>query len=203
MNACPGLLGILFFVKLLSCNEPELGKQVVDAGTFPLSPGSTWKYAIYDSLKHRADTVVVSIIDSTYLSDGTVTAVWQYAYSHSIDLQYVAQSGDSILVYQSPDIQSLSMILVLPLEVGHQWTSSPPSSMKVTAREEVDVPGGSFARAIRVEQHPFIGNFYGGTTYWFVPDFGLVRMRQAWMDTMADDRVNTVWELLSFERRQE
>ncbi len=202
MNSYPALFSILCFVKLFSCNEPELGKQVVDAGNFPLSLGSTWKYAIYDSTKHRADTVVVSITDSTYLSDGTAAAVWQYAYSHSVDTQYVAQSRDSILVYRSPDVRSLSMVLVLPLEVGRQWLNSPPGSMKVTARENVDVPGGSFARALRVEQHPFIGNFYGGTTYWFVPDVGLVRMHRAWMDTMADDRVNTVWELLSFKRRQ-
>ena len=202
MSSYPALFSILCLVKLFSCNEADLGKQVIDAANFPLSLGSIWRYAIYDSIKHRADTVVVSIIDSTALSDGVPAAVWQYAYSHSVDTQYVAQSGDSILVYRSPDVRSLSMVLVLPLEVGRQWTSSPPASMKVTAREKVDVPGGSFARALRVEQHPFIGNFYGGTTYWFVPDVGLVRMRRAWMDTMADDRVNIVWELLSFERRQ-
>jgi hypothetical protein len=202
MNSHPALFSILCLVKFFSCNEPDLEKQVVDAGNFPLSLGSIWKYAIYDSTKHRADTVVVSIIDSTALSDGVPAAVWQYTYSHSADMQYVAQSGDSIFVYRSPDVRSLSMVLVLPLEVGREWTNSPPASMKVTAREKVDVPGGSFAGALRIEQHPFIGNFYGGTTYWFVPGIGLVRMHRSWIDTMAEDRVNTVWDLLSFERRR-
>ena len=201
MNCHPALISILCFVKLFSCNEPDPRKQVVDASNFPLSLGSTWKYAIYDSINHRADTVEVSITDSTFLNDGVPAAVWQYAYSDSVDTQYVVQAGDSILIYRSPDVRSLSLVLVLPLEVGREWTNSPPASMKVTTREKVDVPDGSFARALRIEQHPFIGNFYGGTTYWFVPDVGLVRMRRAWLDTMADDRVNTVWELLSFELR--
>lgn len=200
MNSYPALFSILCFVKLFSCNETDPGKQVIHAGNFPMSLGSTWKYAVYDSIAHTADTVVVSIIDSTALSDGTTAAVWKYAYRRSVDSQYVTRAGDSIMVYRSPDVRSLSMILALPLEVGREWITSPPGTMKIVAKEKVHPPAGSFANALRVEQHPFIGNFYGGTTYWFVPDVGLVRMHRSWMDTMADNSVNTVWELLSFER---
>ena len=200
MNSFSAILSILCFVRFFSCNEPDPGKQVVNRDSFPLSVGSTWKYAIYDSIKHRTDTVVVSIVDSTFLETGTAATMWHYAYSRSSDVQYVAQSGDSILVYGSPDVSSLSLVLILPLEVGLQWTTSPPGSMKVTAQEQFKAPGGLSLPAFRVEQHPFIGNFYGGTTYWYVPDIGLVRMRRSWTDTMAGDRMNTMWELLSFER---
>jgi hypothetical protein len=190
----------LFIVKFFACNKPTPGDQAFPIEQFPLTIGSTWKYAIRDSVMQTLDTVLVSVVDSTILSDGTTAAVVQYAYGRSVEMQYVALSGDSLLTYKSPDVRNLSMILVFPMELGRQWTTSPPGSMKVTARESVNVPGGSFAGALRIEQHPFIGNFYGGTTYWFAPGTGLVRMHRSWMDTMADTRVNVIWELVSFQK---
>jgi hypothetical protein len=173
--------------------------QSVNAENLPLSVGSAWTYAIYDSVRHKADTVAVTIVDSTVLSNGSAAMIFQYAYRHSVDSQFVAREGDSVLVYRSPEVGTLSMIYILPFEVGRQWTSYTPASMKVAAMERVSVPSGSYGRTFRVEHHPNIGNFYGGTTFWFAPNVGLVRLRRSWIDTIAENRVNTVWELLSYQ----
>jgi hypothetical protein len=198
MNLCTFAVSVFLFFRFLSCQGKGEGPETVNAANLPLSVGSTWTYAIYDSIGNAADTVRITVADSAALSNDSPALLLQYAYAHSRDEHYLATYGDSVFVYHSPDIGSLSMIYVLPFAPGRQWTSYPPASMKVRAMERVAVPAGSYERAFRLEHHPFIGNFYGGTTFWFVPHVGLVRMRRAWIDTMGGDRVNTVWELLEY-----
>jgi hypothetical protein len=199
MNPSVIAVSVLLLLRSFSCQGKDNGPETVTGKNFPLSLGSTWTYAIYDSIGKTSDTVSVAVTDSAALSDDSPAVIIQYAYLHSRESQYVVTSGDSILVYRSPDVGSLSMIYVLPFAPGRQWISSPPGSMKVGATERVAVPAGAFERSFRIDHHPFIGNLYGGTTFWFVPNVGLVRMRRAWVDTMGGDRVNTVWELLKYD----
>jgi hypothetical protein len=199
MNSFPLILSSLCVIRFFSCEGGSNAPQSVNADNLPLSVGSAWTYAIYDSVRHVADTVTVTVVDSTLLSNGSTAMIFQYAYTHSLESQYVVRSGDSVLVYRSPEIGTLSMIYILPFEVGRQWTSYTPASMKVTAMDRVSVPAGSFDRTFRIEHHPNIGNFYGGTTFWFAPNVGLVRLRRSWIDTIAENRVNTVWELISYQ----
>lgn len=198
MNLSVCAVSVLLLLRSFSCQGNDNGPETVNAKNLPLSMGSTWMYAVYDSIGKIADTVSVTVTDSTTLSNDSPAVILQYVYSHSRESQYVATSGDSVFVYGSPDISTLSMIYVLPFAPGRQWISSPSASVKVGAIERVAVPAGSFERSFRIDHHPFIGNFYGGTTFWFVPNVGLVRMRRAWFDTMGGDRVNTVWELLRY-----
>jgi len=175
------------------------GTQGMKASQFPLSVGCRWTYAVYDSIKKSADTVNVKIVGTTQLSDGNRATVWQYTYSKSVDTQFVARSRDTVFFYQSHDVGSLSKILIFPLTVGRRWTTYPPGSMTVSAAERVTAPARRFRNSYRIAEHPSIGNFYGGTTYWFVANVGMVRMHKKWVDTMADDRANVIWELLRFK----
>ncbi len=191
------IMAVLSF-GLSACTNNQVGPRVVFSSQFPSSVSSAWTYAIYDSIAHQADAVTVSVHDKISASSTGATYIWIYRYSTHTDSIYVVTTGDTIgYYYILGDNQSPFIKLIFPLKVGQTW-AAPYNSFTVEAEDTLSVPAGSFSNAFRVFDQPHEGNFYGGTTYWIVPQIGIVKERLQWFVTVDNERENQTWQLLSY-----
>ena len=44
---------------------------------FPNNKGSWWKYVMYDSVYLTTDTILITVVDTTHLNNGTKVTIWK------------------------------------------------------------------------------------------------------------------------------
>ncbi len=166
--------------------------SVFDLQDFPNTSGTTWTYAVYDSLTHQADTAVVTVFGQTILPNTRWATLWQIAYRTRIDSAYVIISGDTVAIYSNGDIRTF----VFPLAVGQAWKG--PfflDSTRVTQSGSISVPAGSFQNGFRTVRTTRAPNQYGRDDVWLVPRVGIVDVH---LTAVGFSFRNTTWELLTY-----
>jgi hypothetical protein len=191
---------ILFLLIFCSCFFSCKDSTVTPSGTSESNDGLPpyWKYAIYDSLAHTADTLLLHAVDSLRLPDGRSAIRLLYLYRTRTDTVFGTHSGDTLLFYSSEDFITPTLMFVVPFQVGTGWHYPSPDSFTVVAKETVAVPTGNFMNCYKITRVPFEGNFYGGTDYWLDSSIGLIRLHEHWLITIGPTQRNVVWNLLSY-----
>ena len=190
--------GALWF----SCGRESVGPSGAEIADFPNYVGSYWKYVRYDSLSWpdtvRIDTVLVSIVDTTVLSNDETASVWVYEFEDRPDTQYVSIVNDTVRVYRNAEPSYLDYIYIFPLEVGKSWGTTVWDSSRVVDEEEITVPFGTFQKSFRVDRLATgTVDYYLSTSAWIVNKVGMVQLNRFiyGIGPLAHDR----WELLNYE----
>jgi hypothetical protein len=190
------LISLTSMLLLFGCSNNGVEPSNKKLTNYPTSVGSVWRYAVYDSIAQKADTVKVTI--NSQISSSAISSkyLWLYNYSDYTDSVYVIISGDAIKYFSvSKSSQVPTKVFYYPLKEGAKYSDS-YYSIDVTI-ESVSVPVGKFDGIYRIYEHPYIGNLYGGSTFWIAPDIGILKEQLKWHDTMSGELVNKTWELLS------
>ena len=159
---------------------------------FPNTIGTSWTYAIFDSIGQRADTAIVTVAGQTiHPYFGPVTAL-RTAYKNRTDSQYVRISGDTMTIYEENDARSY----VFPLSVGQRWTGwFLIDTSIVTQRGTISVPMGSFQNGFKVESTVRGYNIFFRKSVWLVPQVGIVDVR---LTVVGIGYETTTWKLLTY-----
>jgi len=186
-------------IYFLSCSNNEVGPSNTLSIQIPLSVGSTWTYAIYDSVAHNADTVKVTVHDKISSTFSGYTYLLLYHYSKHIDSLYAVVSMDTLYYYTTTDIVNPLMKFVFPLKEEQGWHAL---GYSISVRKEnIVVPADTFKNCYAVYQQPNIGNQSGGITYWIVPGVGMVEKHILIIERLsppANGLTNITWKLLSY-----
>jgi|GEM_PF-3115184 len=196
----------------------------VGQSSFPLTPGSTWTYAIYNSVPvpPGRDTVQVSIL-KTDTTLGKIQSLWELKYTGNVgyvgtDSITVMFSGNTLHFDFPQGVVSGTQSIVFPLIVGKKWTvpikistQSTISRYSVVSKDTVSWQGGTFNRSYQVVQKASIKLENDGihattndtTNYWIEPGIGIVKIHQyehrGSVTSAADYFSNTTWTLLSYK----
>jgi hypothetical protein len=188
----------LMFVMLLgfsSCKETTT-ETTIQPFDFPLSVGSTWTFATYDSISLARDTVEVRIIGTTQVSNGMPATLWRYKYTNRVDTLIVARYSDTVVFYS----HAHAPMLLFPMKVGNAWGRQLVDTFTVASEMLVSLPsrlGAIIAyHAFIVEQKSLLPNDYSSFEYWVVPNIGIVKMLQQDFVTVELTRTNITWTLL-------
>ena len=173
---------------------PEPGDLISD---FPTRVGLTWTYAIHDSsfddsgqlLLARTDSLVITVISRTIVSDTHHVAKWLYAFSDTTDtvtvdiLPSVVTMTGAIRIYSSPYAETRDAEYMFPLSVGRSWGSTyylGGDTSAVLEQDTMTVSGGTFPNAFHIWRNSYaIGPVSGILlNIWFVPKTGFVRSHQ-------------------------
>jgi hypothetical protein len=161
---------------------------------FPSRRGSSWTYAVYDSIARQADTLVVTILRDTIYS-GVVSSIWRLAYRARVDSQHVIITNDTVRIAPS-ERSYLITKYVFPFRAGARWQGDFATQTSIVAQIGPIVSGHhSFARAFNVVETWSLLNDRGNVSTWLVPGIGIVKRHR---EQAGFSVVNSTWELLSF-----
>ncbi len=199
MNSIIGVgSSLILCTCLFSCKESVTGPSASSLD-FPLTVGSTWTYATFDSLSLARDTVVLTIVGTTTETNASSATQWRYASSGSVDTFTVARFGDTLEF----NTFRLPPTFVFPLTVGKAWKTQMIDSFEVTGQMMVSLPsplGEVIAyQATIVHQQTALPNSFVQHDYWVVPGIGIVAVyEQGFNSTVRLERTKTVWTLVSY-----
>jgi len=189
-----------------SCKEGAT-ETTIEPFDFPLSIGSTWTYATYDSvwtnpgssfLSLVRDTVEVKIVGTTSLSNGIPATLWRYKYTNRAETLAVARTSDTVVFYS----YTHDPMFIFPLKVGSAWGRQYVDTFTVTSQTLISLPSSLGAiiayTAFTVDQQSLLPNDFSFFRYWLVPKVGIVRQVRQTFVTVASTKSKTSWELLSY-----
>ena len=203
------VLGLFAGCNLLGSKQSNLSP------TIPLTPGSTWAYAVYDSTSPpKLDTLRVSILQ-TDTTSGQIRSLWKFKFTNHTDTITVVSSGSTLNFafpqgFASPQGFAVTKI-VFPLEVGKKW-SDDTSSYSVVSKDTVSWSGGTFNENYQMVQK--INTLWdkgtitywsdkGTITYWIEPNIGLVKAHYhegfGTTPTGPFSYFHATWTLLSYK----
>jgi len=199
-------LVFIFSLGFISCkkmNEPDYNNP--GKSQFPMSVGSVWEYAIVDTLIHtytgeteiHHDTVDVTIIGTTTLSNGKNAAIWQYKFRNKIDSLFVFLSDDSLIFYDDDEYLTIKFGFMLQLQANNEWELS-AINYKVFLKDTLQVPVGLFVKVYHVEEYERQGNVIGWNDYFIVPKIGIVKYHYGTFFTISEINNNIEWKLLAY-----
>lgn len=137
-----GVCGVLFILFLASCGGSDNGTGG-DGNTtqappyFPNAVGTEWQYKVYDHLQDNYDTITVTIVGQTSLTDvARQASIWIFSpcgrpeddgYANLYDTLFVVAPGssydgvdeDSVVIYSSSNPVKQFIKIMLPLEIGN------------------------------------------------------------------------------------
>lgn len=218
------ILSVLSLLMLTGCGDtPLTNNQMTNPKDYLWSGGVGSEYQ-YDNIyilrdKDNLDTILTSnqatyviverdtpntrndVIGITIRRVIEDTIILNQRYFASNSLLWEDGQGDSIRQ------------LVVPLAVGTVFQSSLVSKTKITsANDEVSVPAGKF-KCIRLEEElpsfdilnddgtKIAGPFTGKYTYWYAPNYNLVKMKYEGIDTSQTPRTKWIRYSISQELR--
>ena len=223
MKRLPVYIILIVVVSLFTGCQSFVSNETGTSGSasfFPLTPGSTWTYAKYDSVDSERDTVRIRIL-KTDTTSGEFRSLWQLRYTGHADSITVVSTGDTVsfdFPKELPVGFSGKQSIVLPLIVGKKWTlpikiSTQPtvSRYSVVSKVSISWRGGSLNNSYQVIQQAGITLENNGihattsdtTTYWIKPGIGIVKMHQfvhmGSVTSAADYFSDATWTLLSYK----
>ena len=194
------LIPILFaFAIILQSNSCKKNNTTPLYNTeFPNNTGTWWKYKMYDYLLASLDTVTVTIVGDTKLSDGTDVKIWKRDYkfgSSATDTIFVSNKSDGIRMYNSLGVFKK---YVFPLAVGNYWTTrSVPDTNRVVLKGDTSIIAGVFNGAYKITRDSRIP--YGQFIWeqeWYAPNIGMIFRN--YNEVNGGPTENRVWELVSY-----
>ncbi|HKI47072.1 MAG TPA: hypothetical protein VKA08_17210 [Balneolales bacterium] len=178
---------------------------------FPLATGSTWTYAVYDSVysayhgSNRLDStshirVKVTVLKNVQVDSNHVTSLWQFQFPGQIDTVYVSSASDSVRL-KIPTISYGPTTFILPLSIGQKWSGEGISgTYSVVSVDTLSFNGMSFSRVYYIVQTPSGSNGHNefiNIKYWIQPGVGIVKAHYYDSSTFTPT-TNTSWKLLSY-----
>ena len=172
---------------------------------FPNKVGNQWTYRVYNWAAQQWETATVTVIghDIIELETPQVVAVWEAVWDYKTETLYVAQRGDSVLIYPAGSIYPVAKY-IFPLEDGATWTYRHAYGQATTTIYALDTCSSCtemynycFRYYTRVEGIVFEDE----SIYWgyLAPQVGMVRGSRA--EEFNYSMINyDNWELLDYER---
>ncbi len=194
------ILGLLTLICMAagSCSEssPPVAK-VLASELFPNTVGCTWRYAAFDSITGRADTVTVEIVGSITLTNGAEAAVWRHQKSDTIWYRYLSTQGRRVVEYPEISGGSANLVYIFPMTIGTEWVSNPrwADTSHVVKSDSARHPACALGAAYLVERSWSAGVSHGFADTWFIPKVGIIGS-----DLFSANSVDTTretWELIS------
>ncbi len=193
------LLFSLAALMVISCNKKnenpiETIPQQIDY--FPNTIGYQWTYSVYDSTLQQSDTLTVTIVGQTILSNGDKANIWQYKDSGKTDTNYVTRHADTIRFYYNylPDL-ILKDIFVFPFIVGKYWHGiNSFDTCKIIADKNIQVYAGDF-NAMELEKKLTGPNYFLYENIWFA-QVGIVKIYKEEFNFAPVTK--TTWELIKY-----
>ena len=218
------LTSLLAGCQLFGSGNSNLDKpsDTPSSSYFPLTTGSTWTYAVYDSTYSMHSNLVsasniqvtVTVLKNVQVDSTHLTSLWQFQFPGHTDTVSVTLTGDSVRIkvlpttsYTPPNaifITPEPVDFILPLSVGQKWSGEGINgTYSVISEDTLSINGMSYSRAWHIVQTPeeAIGNEYIGYEYWIQPGVGIVKAHEDDACTVCGTDGNTVvvvWKLLSF-----
>lgn len=207
------LLSIVVGVLLVGCQLLGSGDSNGNKPTssyFPLTPGSTWTYAQYDSTysnyeikKLYSDSqtrVTVTILKNVQVDSNHVKSLWQFQFPGHTDTAFVSSASDSVRL-EIPSLSYGPATFILPLSIGQKWSGKGINgTFSVVSPDTLLLNGLNFSKAWQIMQYPeeMVGNEYVGIDYWVQPGVGIVKADKRDNCTVCGTYNVVVWELLSY-----
>ncbi|EDP72063.1 hypothetical protein FBALC1_13217 [Flavobacteriales bacterium ALC-1] len=165
---------------LISCDKQELNSMQNDAEYFPNSVGLYWKYQRHDSISNiiTIDTINVSITADTLISN-KIFKIWEYEFTNSIKKYYVTQSNDSVFIYDSPQIDVIEKIYIIPFALNDGWVipTRRNDTSYVANIQDITINEMTYDDVFKIKRREFgFANNAKFETIWFKPYVGLVRI---------------------------
>ena len=168
---------ILFAYTFLfaSCQKEDSEITVNEAAYFPNTVGTYWKYERYDSTTSQIDTISVSIIGDTIVSEETYK-IWKYDYGDWVEREYVIQTNDSIKFFSSQFGYSYRLYIV-PFELGLGWDNPRfiEDTSYVSGIQDIIIDNGVYHDVVLIERFSAGLNIYLDEKIWIKPQIGLVK----------------------------
>ncbi len=187
---------------LCACSGIEHSSEIVvqESVSFPLRSGSTWVYALYDSVSQLRDTLTARIVKVTETKDGA-RSVWLLKYLQHTDTAFVDRSGDTLRFrHFHPDLFKDNLSLEFPLDPGKVWSDELARTYSVISIDTVSWGGGARGESAHVEIHYGDVGDSGHTDFWIEPRVGIVRFLIFLfvVDSDISPRMNQSWTLLTY-----
>jgi len=167
------------------------------SSSFPLSPGSTWTYAIYNysSPNLKQDTMQVKILQTDTTSE-QIQSLWILQYHRLVDSTFTLPNGhvvytpvilrvlhtDSIAISYSRNALRFSFPqnvvatkIAYPLKVGEKWTDN-NSRYTIISKDSLSWDKDKSYKSYRIVQKISTYRDKGTITYWIEPDIGIVKI---------------------------
>jgi len=180
----------------ISCNDSSTGPSTSSTDIFPNKLGNTWIYAHHDSLSNLSDTLTVTIVGETTLSNNQSAMIWQYRLSNNIDTVYVFNVGDTVRFVTNRH----PFRILFPLQIGSKWGGDYGlnDTIRILQKAPISVVAGTFANSYEIQETWGGLNDYGQFTRWFAPNAGLIRIYHT---GASFGMANETFELISYSIR--
>ncbi len=176
------------------CLTPEDAPESIVERQFPLTVGSHWTYATYDSLSHQRDTVLVTVVSQRMSSSGDTSYVFSYRHRAFTDSSVVYAKDDTILFAtdETPPVNFL-----LPFTSVENWQLDQSSAVSILGVGTDTVPSGRYVEAIHIQQRSLVPDDKSIYDYWIAPGFGVVQLLDQRNSIPNNVIHKTNWVLLS------
>ncbi len=183
---------------IISPNQQTLGS------TF--TQGNFWVYSVIDSensygqkSKVTLDTLVITNLGKTRLSNGKSAYIWNYKYlqrNYSTTL-YVSQSIDTLFIYRK-DLSEF-LLITFPLQVNRSWKSSGISYL-IESQTTVKTSLPFYFNTYKIRQGIYGLNEFKTINYFIDPNFGIIKMDLNDFCTVCSvSNIKVHWQLIDFK----
>jgi hypothetical protein len=197
-------------ILLLACHknnqQPDLSSY------YPNKTGDTWQYDIIDSAQSTPNnptppvhySVKVTIVGTRTLPDGKAASIWQYQYPSANDTNYVRLKGDTVQIFRSNSVTSLSnlnfpdLIFLIPFQNSLQWNGKLYGVDSYITSEPTSF---SYASQTFNDCYDVFHHYRGPNTelndhYFFKPNVGIVS--QKFIHYINGPILYETWQLRNF-----
>ncbi len=196
------LFSIILLVSLfIGCDKLTSPIETrLELNSFPTQEGSYWIYEVTDSIQNIYDTLKVSILDNTILSNGKAVKIWEYRYSENVDTLFVAIEEDTISFYQGTITSFAEKLkIIFPLFDNKNWDTR-VGEANVGPNEYLCLPSTRNYYTYRITIYPtHFMNSAGIDQYFISPGIGIIKYIDSMWTTLNPASYHyTVWELINY-----
>jgi len=194
----------LLIIFLIFCFNSCVGEDspninILELDKFPMREGTHWVYSVSDSIKNINDTLIVSILGDTMLTNNKPVKIWEYKYSDKVDTLFANISGDTVFFYQGTiELYFEKLKIIFPLQDDKTWETN-VGEANVNSNKFVKVPAIStvcYSVTIYPSHFP---NSAGEDKYFISSNLGIIKYTGSIWSTLVSNSYHfTVWELINF-----
>jgi hypothetical protein len=194
---------ILMCAAMMSCSSNNTSMSpptslTIGVDQFPTAIGTSWTYAVYDSVQNTLDTVSVKI-ENPISAERQFAGTWIFSGRNYHDTMYVQVEGNRVILFEDPFASQPDVTIEFPLTEGASWGKGVDTTV-VYSETSVAVPAGSFDDAVRVDRHAVGFNYRLYSQRWIVPNIGIVRWDRDEFD--LGPALRQRWVLMSYGHAQ-
>lgn len=180
----------VFVMLSASCSKDTIKPNKEASEYFPNTIGDYWEYDVYDSLNNNNYTLKVEIIDSIKLSDHKYANIWKYQYPNKAELRYIRIESDSVKVYDSLALKSISYInypldlFILPFYLGENWKSKNfvIDTFFVDSKSDILINANTYINCFFIKRKNIAYNYHLDQDIFFKENIGVVQFYQKEFD---------------------